>query len=586
MLFFPPMTDFPSTEHQTTVDNNLPLTWLNDANTSSILSRPIVQEQQRINSTTSFHQLLLMGQINQQQISQSSLLSLPPPIGLNVFPGLLTNGGELTNKREEEERNKIFQQNGENLSIVPLLGRLKSLDNEHEFKSQPETLPNNFQMSMAPTGERLLFPKIFQNFFLEGPCALCHLPIVEKHFLVVDSQCWHTECVRCAVCSRNLEDFKDEEGQSNCGICFARDGFLFCRRDYLIKYGKKCERCNSPIERGNLVMRVPVNGKETLFHIQCFVCVCCGRPLQPGEQYMVGPFDEPGGSLFCSEHFHLNPAIHRPSAFLPDFQPLNCRTEPTFLTENNLCSTNLLNQQPTSEHSPNSTQKLISHRPPLSMATNTSSNEFIVDYDNNYDATTNTFTSSVAGSTTPNSRGGAQSEDINFGNSNLSDSGDPLSSSNNSAQKLKRMRTSFKHTQLRTMKAYFFINHNPDSKDLKILSNKTGLSKRNARAKYRRSQQNQLGTSSMAASVHLLEHQRSDNSTQQFLGLTLGQQQNNCGLSTSLDETYRPNKIEQQQIQNQLLLNSNSSPINSSNESITISLNACSIDEQNSSDLQ
>nr|CAD2132457.1 unnamed protein product [Meloidogyne enterolobii] len=569
MLFFPPMTDFPSTEHQTTVDNNLPLTWIGD--TSSILSRPIVQEQQRINSTTSFHQLLLMGQINQQQqclnnnISPSSLLSLPPPIGLNVFPGLLTNGDELTNKREEEERNKIFQQNGENLSIVPLLGRLKSLDNEHEFKSQPETLPNNFQMSMAPT----------------GPCALCHLPIVEKHFLFVDSQCWHTECVRCAVCSKNLEDFKDEEG--NCGICFARDGFLFCRRDYLIKYGKRCERCNSPIERGNLVMRVPVNGKETLFHIQCFVCVCCGRPLQPGEQYMVGPFDEPGGSLFCSEHFHLNPAIHRPSAFLPEFQALNCRTEPNFLTENNLCSTNLLNQ-PTSEHSPNSTQKLISHRPPLSMATNTSSNEFIVDYDNNYDATTNTFTSSVAGSTTPNSRGGAQSEDINFGNSNLSDSGDPLSSSNNSAQKLKRMRTSFKHTQLRTMKAYFFINHNPDSKDLKILSNKTGLSKR-VLAKYRRSQQNQLGTSSLAASVHLLEHQRSDNS-QQFLGLSLGQQQNNCGLSTSLDESYRPNKIEQHQIKNQLLLNSNSSPINSSNESITISLNACSIDEQNSSDLQ
>ncbi|CAK5010269.1 unnamed protein product [Meloidogyne enterolobii] len=111
MLFFPPMTDFPSTEHQTTVDNNLPLTWLGGANTSSILSRPM-EEQQRINSTTSFHQLLLMGQIKQQQISQSSLLSLPQPIGLNVFPGLLTNGGELTNKREEEERNKIFQQNG------------------------------------------------------------------------------------------------------------------------------------------------------------------------------------------------------------------------------------------------------------------------------------------------------------------------------------------------------------------------------------------------------------------------------------------------------------------------------------------
>uniref|UniRef100_A0A1I8BL94 Uncharacterized protein n=1 Tax=Meloidogyne hapla TaxID=6305 RepID=A0A1I8BL94_MELHA len=267
---------------------------------------------------------------------------------------------------------------------------------------------------------------------------------------------------------------------------------------------------------------------------------------------MVGPFDEPGGSLFCSEHFHLNPAIHRPSAFLSDFQPLTCRTEPNFLNENSL-STNI-NQ--TSEHSPHSNQKLISQRPPLS------NNEFIVDYDNNYDATINTFTSSVAGSTSPNSRGGAQSEDLAFGNSNLSDSGDPLSSSNNSAQKLKRMRTKVK-----------------TPKNLNLIP------KKNARAKYRRSQQHQLG-SSIAASVHLLEHQRADNAAQQFLGLSLGNgQQNNGGMSIGLDESYRPNKIDQQQNQNQLLVSNNinsTSPINSSTESITISLNACSVDEQNS----
>jgi hypothetical protein len=40
------------------------------------------------------------------------------------------------------------------------------------------------------------------------------------------------------------------------------------------------------------------------------------------------------------------------------------------------------------------------------------------------------------------------------------------------------MRTSFKHHQLRTMKSYFAINHNPDAKDLKQLSQKTGLPKR------------------------------------------------------------------------------------------------------------
>ena len=47
-----------------------------------------------------------------------------------------------------------------------------------------------------------------------------------------------------------------------------------------------------------------------------------------------------------------------------------------------------------------------------------------------------------------------------------------------SSGRSKRMRTSFKHHQLRTMKSYFSINHNPDAKDLKQLSQKTSLPKR------------------------------------------------------------------------------------------------------------
>ena len=69
----------------------------------------------------------------------------------------------------------------------------------------------------------------------------------------------------------------------------------------------------------------------------------------------------------------------------------------------------------------------------------------------------------------------------------------------------KRMRTSFKHHQLRAMKAYFAVNHNPDAKDLKHLSQKTGLTKRvlqvwfqNARAKYRRTVSNQCSTQNSA----------------------------------------------------------------------------------------
>jgi hypothetical protein len=52
------------------------------------------------------------------------------------------------------------------------------------------------------------------------------------------------------------------------------------------------------------------------------------------------------------------------------------------------------------------------------------------------------------------------------------------STSSNPQQRTKRNRTSFKHHQLRIMKTFFAQNHNPDSKGLKILSQKTQLSKR------------------------------------------------------------------------------------------------------------
>jgi LIM homeobox protein 2/9 len=50
--------------------------------------------------------------------------------------------------------------------------------------------------------------------------------------------------------------------------------------------------------------------------------------------------------------------------------------------------------------------------------------------------------------------------------------------SQSQSQKTKRLRTSFKHHQLRMLKSYFATNHNPDAKDLKQLSQKTTLSKR------------------------------------------------------------------------------------------------------------
>lgn len=68
----------------------------------------------------------------------------------------------------------------------------------------------------------------------------------------------------------------------------------------------------------------------------------------------------------------------------------------------------------------------------------------------------------------------ATSLDLNYDGSQSPGSGGSLPHQTRN----KRMRTSFKHHQLRTMKSYFAINQNPDAKDLKQLSQKTGLSKR------------------------------------------------------------------------------------------------------------
>jgi len=65
-----------------------------------------------------------------------------------------------------------------------------------------------------------------------------------------------------------------------------------------------------------------------------------------------------------------------------------------------------------------------------------------------------------------------------FGPGGLSSGGGGNGGPGSGHQRTKRMRTSFKHHQLRTMKSYFHHNHNPDAKDLKQLSQKTGLPKR------------------------------------------------------------------------------------------------------------
>jgi hypothetical protein len=147
------------------------------------------------------------------------------------------------------------------------------------------------------------------------------------------------------------------------------------------------------------------------------------------------------------------------------------------------------------------------------------------------------------------------------------------------AQRQKRMRTSFKHHQLRVMKSYFELNHNPDAKDLKQLSQKTGLSKRvlqvwfqNARAKFRRGQSNpnephdqqspqtsmnnsqNVSSSSSTSSSTDLNTSIQQHSHHQQLGLDIIDENSSQSLKDQLSSNNNPSGLDQSYI----MLNGNS----------------------------
>ncbi|XP_065218294.1 LIM/homeobox protein Lhx9-like [Planococcus citri] len=333
-------------------------------------------------------------------------------------------------------------------------------------------------------------------------CAGCGRQISDRFYLYAVDRQWHASCLQCSQCSRTL----DHEV-----TCFARDGNIYCRKDYQRLFSQnRCSRCKSTISSQELVMRA----REYVFHLPCFFCVVCMTVLRKGDHF--GMRD---GEVYCRLHYELLPphpadhnspvpppedysaAANRPGAFIPPaITPSSLQTlpSPDFQSQNHH---NIISQQ-----QPQTQPAQPPHSLPLS---NDSENEKV----------TNTFYNGVSA---PRPKGRPRKRkpkdidglgsglDINsdsyldmaFGGSGSHGLGGPNGSHH---QRTKRMRTSFKHHQLRTMKTYFTVNHNPDAKDLKQLSQKTGLAKRvlqvwfqNARAKWRRmlnKQQENNGTS-------------------------------------------------------------------------------------------
>ncbi|OXU19167.1 hypothetical protein TSAR_012514 [Trichomalopsis sarcophagae] len=289
---------------------------------------------------------------------------------------------------------------------------------------------------------------------------------------------------------------------------------------------KRCARCQAAILSSELVMRA----RELVFHVRCFSCAACSVPLTKGDHFGMRE-----GAVLCRLHYEMGAELH-PSQSPPvpvyppgPHYPGQSFPSPEFLHHHPHHHPHHPHVPQPQQQSPVSLQPATPQDPgagggpgggggcgsPPKLTYFNGASPVVA-------ATAVTVASAVASVPAPRQKGrprkrkpkdleamtasldlNADYIDMPFGRGGPGTPGMPGSNS-----RTKRMRTSFKHHQLRTMKSYFAINHNPDAKDLKQLSQKTGLPKRvlqvwfqNARAKWRRMVLKQEGKSDKCGGV-------------------------------------------------------------------------------------
>ncbi|XP_078721823.1 LIM/homeobox protein Lhx8-like [Lampetra fluviatilis] len=117
-------------------------------------------------------------------------------------------------------------------------------------------------------------------------CARCGHEILDRFLLKVSEQCWHVRCLACSVCHSPL---------SRHSSCFYRDRDVFCKLDYLRRFGRKCSRCGRHVQPSDWVRRA----RGLVFHLACFACAACKRQLATGEEFGLAD----GGRLLCRAHY-------------------------------------------------------------------------------------------------------------------------------------------------------------------------------------------------------------------------------------------------------------------------------------------
>lgn len=114
----------------------------------------------------------------------------------------------------------------------------------------------------------------------ETVCASC-LGVINGSFIKALGKAFHPEHFKCAHCKKTLAT------QS----FFEKEGIPYCQEDYLDLFCDKCYKCQKPITSDT------VKALGRLYHVECFTCSTCNKPIKPPWFY------EKHGKPYCGEDF-------------------------------------------------------------------------------------------------------------------------------------------------------------------------------------------------------------------------------------------------------------------------------------------
>lgn len=159
--------------------------------------------------------------------------------------------------------------------------------------TQGQTVETNLRDNPIDGSERTDIVGTIKSEKTQEICEGCGQKIKDRYFMKLSpDQYWHEQCLLCCICHIQLNQ-----------SCFTKNTKVYCKDDYYRIYGlsplqqqqqqnlsRDCYGCGERIAPNEMVMRA----KNLVYHLNCFLCYTCNRPLQKGE-----PFSLRAGKLIC-----------------------------------------------------------------------------------------------------------------------------------------------------------------------------------------------------------------------------------------------------------------------------------------------